>query len=108
MPDVWRDLQIGAKVDIPFSGIANVVDKGTLTLSGLFVDLHQMPLGVSLMVNGVSVTQPAKLACFKRSILSPGKRYGGSAADLHHILEPHGPDQGNQRSGEHRNYVRYV
>jgi hypothetical protein len=65
MPDVWRDLQFGAKIDIPFSGIANVVDKGTLTLSGLFVDLHQMPLGINLMVNGVSVTQPGKIGLFQ-------------------------------------------
>ena len=71
MPDVWRDFQFGAKVDIPFSGIANVVDKGTLTLSGLFVDLHQMPLGIDLMVNGVSVTQPGKIGLFQAKYTVP-------------------------------------
>jgi hypothetical protein len=71
MPDVWRDLQLGAKIDIPFSGIGNVVDKGTLTLSGLFVDLHQMPLGVNLMVNGVSVTQPGKIGLFQAKYTIP-------------------------------------
>jgi hypothetical protein len=65
MPDVWRDLQFGAKIDIPFSGIANVVNKGTFELSGLFVNLHQMPLGINLMVNGVSVTQPGKIGLFQ-------------------------------------------
>jgi hypothetical protein len=71
MPDVWRDLQFGAKMDIPFSGIANVVDKGTLTLSGLFVDLHQMPLGINLTVNGVSVTQPGKIGLFQAKYTVP-------------------------------------
>jgi hypothetical protein len=71
MPDVWRDLQFGAKIDIPLSGIANVVDKGTLTFSGLFVDLHQMPLGVNLMVNGVSVTQPGKIGLFQAKYTIP-------------------------------------
>lgn len=71
MPDVWRDLQLGAKVDIPFSGVANIVDKGTLTLSGLFVDLHQMPLGINLTVNGVSVTQPGKIGLFQAKYTVP-------------------------------------
>jgi hypothetical protein len=71
MPDVWRDLQIGAKVDIPFSGIANLVDKGTLEFSGLFVALHQMPLGINLMVNGVAVTQPGKIGLFQAKYTIP-------------------------------------
>jgi hypothetical protein len=65
MPDVWRDLQFGAKVDIPFPGISKVVDKGTLEFSGLFVNLHQMPLGVPLMINGVTVNQPGKIGLFQ-------------------------------------------
>lgn len=80
MADVWRDLQFGAKVDIPFSGIANVVDKGTLTLTGLFVDLHQMPLGINLMVNGVSVTQPGKIGLFQAKYTVP--LGSGSGAQL--------------------------
>ena len=60
MPDVWRDLQFGAKIDMPIKGLA-----GTITLSGLFVDLHQAPLGINLMLNGVSVTQPGKIGLFQ-------------------------------------------
>jgi len=71
MHGAWRDLQFGAKIDIPFSGMANVVDKGTFTLSGLFVDLHQMPLGINLMVNGVSVTQPGKIGLFQAKYTIP-------------------------------------
>jgi hypothetical protein len=47
------------------------VDKGTITFSGLFVDLHQMPLGVNLMVNGVSVTQPGKIGLFQAKYTIP-------------------------------------
>ena len=65
MHGIFRDFQLGGKVDIPFAGIANIVDKGTLELSALFVDLHQMPLGINLMVNGVSVTQPGKIGLFQ-------------------------------------------
>jgi hypothetical protein len=71
MPDVWRDLQFGAKIDIPFSGIANLVDKGTVTFSGLYVDLHQMPLGINLMVNDVSVTKPGKIGLFQAKYTVP-------------------------------------
>jgi hypothetical protein len=71
MPDHWRDLQIGLKFDFPFSGISNFVDKGTFEVSGLFVDLHQMPLGVNLMVNGVAVTQPGKIGLFQAKYTIP-------------------------------------
>jgi hypothetical protein len=65
MPDHWRDLQIGLKLDFPFSGVANFLGKGTFEVSGLYVKLHQMPLGVNLMVNGVTVTEPGKIGLFQ-------------------------------------------
>jgi hypothetical protein len=71
MGDNWRDLQFGAKIDIPFSGIATVADKGTFSLSGLFVNLHQAPLGVNLTVNGVTINQPGKIALFQAKYTIP-------------------------------------
>lgn len=71
MTGSWRDFQIGAKLDIPFAGIKNTVDKGTLELSGLFADLHQMPLGIDLKVNSVSITQPGKIGLFQAKYLIP-------------------------------------
>jgi hypothetical protein len=71
MPDVWRDFQVGAKLTIPFAGIKNAVDKGSFELSGLFEDLRQMPLGINLQINGVSITQPGKIGLFQAKYSIP-------------------------------------
>jgi hypothetical protein len=53
-PDVgrWRDVRAGLQVDVPLPEIKEVV-KPTLTLSYLYLNLLEEPLGAKVLVNGV-------------------------------------------------------
>jgi hypothetical protein len=60
----WRDMQFGGKLDIPLPEIPQV-GKGTLTFSGLFMHLHQKPLGVDLKINDTAVNVPGNIGLFQ-------------------------------------------
>jgi len=66
----WRDVQFGAKLDIPLPNIAKV-GKGTLTFSGLYVHLHQRPLGISLKINDILINQPGSIRLFQAKYTIP-------------------------------------
>jgi len=70
MKGPWRDVQAGAKIDIPLPQIPTI-GKGTLTFSGLYVHLHQRPLGIDLKVNDVAVNQPGNIGLFQAKCSFP-------------------------------------
>jgi len=55
-----RDYKISAGVDIPVPALASLA-KSTISLSGLFQDLLQEPLGQKVTVNGASVTNTGNI-----------------------------------------------
>ncbi len=61
----FRDFQLAAKWDIPVGQISSAISKGTLTISGLFEDLHQKPLGVQLLINDQTVNKPGNIGVFQ-------------------------------------------
>jgi hypothetical protein len=61
----FRDFQLAGKWDIPVGHIGSFISKGTLTISGLFEDLHQKPLGVTLTINDKSVNTPGNMGVFQ-------------------------------------------
>ena len=61
----FRDFQLAGKWDIPVGHIASFISKGTLTISGLYEDLHQKPLGVPLNINDKAVNKPGNIGVFQ-------------------------------------------
>jgi len=67
----FRDLQFGAKIDIPVGKLPSFVAKGTLTFSGLYEYLHQRPLGITLTINDQAVNQPGNIGLFQAKYTIP-------------------------------------
>jgi hypothetical protein len=61
----FRDFQLAGKWDIPLGHISSAIPRGTLTMSGLYEDLHQKPLGVQLLINDQSVNKPGNIGVFQ-------------------------------------------
>jgi hypothetical protein len=61
----FRDFQIAGKWDIPVGRISSSISKGTLTISGLYENLHQKPLGVQLTINDTAVNKPGNMGIFQ-------------------------------------------
>ncbi len=70
MRGAWRDAQFSGKLDIPLPELPQV-GKSTLTFSGLFMHLHQKPLGFDLKVNDVKINQPGNLGLFQAKYSIP-------------------------------------
>lgn len=70
MKGPWRDVQVGAKIQIPLPELPQL-GKGTLTFSGLYLHLHQRPLGVDLNVNDVTINQPGNIGLFQAKCSFP-------------------------------------
>lgn len=61
----FRDFQLAGKWDIPVGHISSSISKGTLTISGLYENLHQKPLGVQLLINDQAVNKPGNIGVFQ-------------------------------------------
>jgi len=67
MRGLWRDAQAGARLDIPLPTLAGT-GKGSLTFSGLYLHLHQKPLGFDVSVNDEKVNRPGNIGLFQAKL----------------------------------------
>jgi len=65
-----RDWQFGGKLDFRLPELAGQT-KGQLTLSGLYVNLRQKPLGVPLQINGKPLADKGEIGLFQGRVRFP-------------------------------------
>ncbi len=60
----FRNFQFGGKIDVPVGQLSPIA-RGTLTFSGLYMNLHQRPLGFDLKINDQKVNQAGGIGWFQ-------------------------------------------
>ncbi|MCC6540549.1 MAG: hypothetical protein IT162_23575 [Bryobacterales bacterium] len=60
----FRSFQFGGKIDVPVGQLSPLA-RGTLTFSGLYMNLHQRPLGFDLKINDEKVNKPGSIGWFQ-------------------------------------------
>lgn len=71
-----RDVEVTAQLDIPLFQIASI-GKPTLTLSGLYMDLINQPLGQQILVNGVPESRTGNIGLFQGKFTIPAGKGSG-------------------------------
>ncbi len=76
-----RDFQLSAQLDVPLPDISQL-GKGTLTFSGLYLNLLEPPLGIPIMVNGQTVSTKGHIELGQPKVTFPVKKGSGVKVPL--------------------------
>jgi len=66
----FRSFQLGGKIDVPLGQIPPLA-RGTLTFSGLYLNLNQKPLGFDLGIQDEKMNKPGSIGFFQAKYTIP-------------------------------------
>jgi hypothetical protein len=66
----FRSAQVGGKIDIPLGELSPLA-RGVLTFSGLYINLHQRPLGFDLKIQDEKINKPGSIGLFQAKYTIP-------------------------------------